>query len=76
MGLASNKIEQGDFHEVLILKTALTAVLIGTYALSVKRNNRWLFPTEKALQVSSVLVWGAQVWNAVNYLFEIAESAG
>ena len=74
--LADIKIEHGEFHEALILKTAFSAVLIGSYALAAKMDSRWKYPTEQALKIGNVFVWGVQVWNAANILTTIAQSSG
>lgn len=73
--LALNKIEHGELHEAIILKTAFTAVLIGSYALASKIGSRWEYPTEKALQIGNVFVWGVQAWNAANIIAQVAENA-
>lgn len=75
--LAALKIEEGNFHEALILKTAFSAVLIGSYALAAKLNSRWEFPTRKALEIGNIFVWGVQVWNVVNIATTIvAQNSG
>jgi hypothetical protein len=66
-----NKIAMGEFHDVLILKLALTAVLIGTFALATCIESRWAAPIGKALRIGNLLVWGTQIWNGINLLATI-----
>jgi hypothetical protein len=69
--LAFDSIAQDGIQEVLILKLALTAVLIGSYALAHCISSRLEYPLEKALQWGAILVWGVQVWNAANVIAEL-----
>jgi hypothetical protein len=53
-----------------IAKLAITAGLIGLYALSKKSKNvfgvKWEYVFEKALQFGNVAVWTMMLWNGIN----------
>lgn len=66
--LARQMMARGDTAQLLIVKVAFSAVLIGAYALSTSLNNRLRYSTEKSLQVAVLLVWGVQVWNLINLM--------
>ena len=68
---AVSRIEAGNFDQVLIAKMALTAVMIGSYALASKIGSRWKMPIEKAMQIGNMIIWGAVAWNLVNYGAEL-----
>lgn len=63
-----NKIAMGEFHDVIILKLAVTAILIGTFALATCIDSRWAAPIGKALRIGNLVVWGIQIWNGFNLL--------
>ncbi len=65
-GLALQKIQMGELHELIIIKLALTAVLIGSYALARSLNSRLEYPLEQSLRLGGLVVWGVQIWNAFN----------
>lgn len=52
--------------ELLILKTAITAFMIGIYALAVHRRHRLHYSIETALKIGTVLVWLIVAWNELN----------
>jgi len=49
--VAGFHIEQGSSENLIIAKTGITAVLIGSYALAAKIGSRWEYPTRKAPQI-------------------------
>jgi hypothetical protein len=51
--LARQMIARGDVANLLILKVAYAAVLIGVYALATSLNSRLRYPTEKSLQIAT-----------------------
>ena len=62
-----------------ILKTALTAILIGTYALASDHNFiaariDFKYGLERSLQWGSLLMWGATAWNTANLLPEVVNT--
>ncbi len=73
--LASSKIAQGEFYELIILKTAFTAVLIGSYALATNIKSRLAYPLERAVQFGSLVLWSVQVWNAINVIASVSRIA-
>ena len=66
--LARQMMARGDTAQLLIVKVAFSAILIGAYALSTSLNSRLRFSTEKSLQIAVFLVWGVQVWNLLNLI--------
>ena len=64
----TQKIAAGEFHDVIILKLAFTAILIGTFALATCINSRWASPIGRALRIGNLFVWGIQIWNGFNIL--------
>ena len=66
--LANHLMARGDTAQLLIVKVAFSAVLIGAYALSTSLNSRLKYSTEKSLQIAVFLVWGVQVWNLLNLI--------
>jgi hypothetical protein len=70
--LAQNKIVMGEFYELIILKTALTAVLIGGYALASTLNSRLAYPLEQAVRIGSIVVWSVQIWNTINVIASVS----
>jgi hypothetical protein len=70
--LAKQMMVDGNMVNLLILKIAYAAVLIGAYALAKSTNSRWLFPTEKALQLGILILWSVQVWNLINLVAAMA----
>jgi hypothetical protein len=63
---AGDMLAQGRVVELLIFKTAITAFMIGIYALAVQRNGRWTSPITTALRLGTILVWLAVAWNELN----------
>lgn len=70
--VARQMMLNGEMANLLILKIAYAAVLIGAYALAKSADSRWIFPTERALQVGILILWGVQLWNLVNLVAAIA----
>ena len=69
---ANGKIVQGEFTELIILKLAVTAVLIGSYALAKSTGSRLKFPLEKSLSIGTYAIWGVLAWNALNVIATMA----
>jgi hypothetical protein len=63
---ASEMFAQGQISEMLIFKTAITALMIGIYALAASRRVRWAYPIEAALKIGNVLLWVVVAWNELN----------
>ena len=72
---AVGKISRGEFYQVLILKIAVTAILIGAYAIAKSLNSRLEYPLERSVQIGTALVWIVQVWNAFNVIATFAPLA-
>ena len=61
-----------------ILKTALTAFLIGMYALASDHNLKaagidFKYGLERSLQWGNLMLWGIVAWNSVNLLPYVAD---
>lgn len=60
-----NMVESGHISDTFLLRTAVTAIYIGTYALAKKSESSFSFPLEKSMQIANVLSWGVMAFNAV-----------
>lgn len=63
---ARQMMASGDTSQLLIVKIAFSAILIGAYALSTSLNSRLRYSTEKSLQIGVFLIWVVQIWNLIN----------
>ena len=59
--------------ELLIVKTAITAFMIGIYALAVHHRHRWHLSIETALKIGTVLVWLVVAWNEFNVVLALRD---
>lgn len=66
--LAGHMLADAQTIPLLILKTAITAFMVGIFALSTHRANRWAGPITTALRIATVLVWAVVAWNEFNIL--------
>lgn len=64
--VAGEMFEQARFIEPVIFKIAITAFMIGIYALAVHRRGRWSIPIATALKIGTVVVWMVVAWNELN----------
>lgn len=64
--VAGEMLAQARIFELLILKTAVTAFIIGTYALAAHRKSRYSHSIEVALRIGTLVVWCAVAWNELN----------
>lgn len=64
--LAGQFLAQARGVELLIFKIAITAFMIGIYALVAHRNDRWAFSIAAALRIGTILVWAVVAWNELN----------
>jgi hypothetical protein len=71
--LAGEMMAQAKVIELLIFKTAITAFMIGIYALAAHRNGRWSSSIETALKIGTVVVWIVVAWNELNILLALRE---
>lgn len=65
-------VESGQFTHALLVRTAVTAWMIGTYALTKTHQSRWTFPVEKAMAINNVICWGINVLNVSQIAYHIA----
>lgn len=70
--LGEEMLAQAQGSELLILKIAITAFMIGIYALAAHRKDRWSHPIEAAIKISAVIVWVAVAWNEFNVVVALA----
>lgn len=64
--VAGELFEQARFVEPVIFKIAITAFMIGIYALAMHRRGRWSSPIATALKIGTVVVWMVVAWNELN----------
>jgi hypothetical protein len=50
-------------ERALVMKLAMTTLLIGADALAKQTNSRLEFTLEKSLQLANVILWAAVAWN-------------
>jgi len=58
-------VESGNIDNAFLLRTAVTAIYIGTYALAEKYGSKFAFPIEKSMQIANVIAWGVAVFNVI-----------
>lgn len=64
--VAQHLLAQSETIPLLIIKTAITAFMVGIYALTVSRQARWSRPIATALKICTIIVWCAVAWNELN----------
>lgn len=64
--VAGEMLAQSRVFELLIFKTAVTAFMIGIYALAAHRKSRFSHSIEVALRIGTVVVWCVVAWNELN----------
>lgn len=64
--VAGEMFEQARFIEPVIFKIAITAFMIGIYALAMHRRGRWSSPIATALRIGTIVVWVVVAWNELN----------
>jgi hypothetical protein len=64
--VAGIMLAQQQVIPLLIVKTAITAFMIGIFALSVSRNSRWAHPIRASLRIGNVILWLVVAWNELN----------
>lgn len=69
--VAGNMFEQARFLEPIIFKIAITAFMIGLYALAMHRRGRWSDPIATALKIGTVVVWSVVAWNELNVVLAL-----
>lgn len=60
-------VEAGSPVNAMILRTAVTAVLIGTYALSQEKDWRYKFSFDRAIRISNIITWGVLAFNTIQF---------
>jgi hypothetical protein len=70
--LAEGMLASSRVFELLILKTAVTAFMIGIYALTANRPGRWSPPIQTALRIGTMAVWAVVAWNELNVILAFA----
>lgn len=54
---------EGNMEAAYLAKFAVSAVLVGIYALTARKDNDWAWGYDKVMKVLSVAMW---VWPAIN----------
>ncbi|HZQ05135.1 MAG TPA: DUF5658 family protein [Anaerolineae bacterium] len=70
--LAGQMLAQAQVIELLILKTSITAFMIGIYALAAQREGRWAYSIKTALRIGTLVVWGVVAWNELNIVLALS----
>lgn len=73
--VAGEMFSQARTVEMLILKTAVTAFMIGVYALAMHRSSRWSKAVGTAMRIATILVWAVVAWNEFNILLALGAMA-
>jgi hypothetical protein len=58
---------------LLIFKTAITAFMVGLYALVAHREGEWAGAVKVALQIGTVIVWVVVAWNELNIVLALGQ---
>jgi len=56
---------EGHMEVAYVAKVAASAVLIGIYALTARKNNEWAWGYDKIMKIMSVAMWWYPVLNTV-----------
>lgn len=63
--LGSYMSEMNNMTGAYIVRTAISAILIGLYALTKEKNSRFAISFDGAVRISNVISWGVVALNAV-----------
>lgn len=63
--LGSQLMEADNHTGAYVARIAVTAVLLGLYALSKEHPNRFTYSVDRAMRISNVITWGIVALNAV-----------
>jgi hypothetical protein len=73
--LGSGFVESGNFHEAAIIRTAVTAVMIGLYALTEENQDhlhyKWPYVFEKSMRAGNFISWGVFVLNTAQIAIQL-----
>ncbi len=73
--LGSHFVEQGNFDDAVIMRTAVTAIMIGLYALANKNKDKlklnWSYTLDKSLKASNIISWGVAILNTTQIAAEL-----
>lgn len=58
---------------LLIFKTAVTALMIGLFALAARRDGQWSYAIKVALRIGTVIVWAVVAWNELNIVLALGQ---
>lgn len=70
---AQELFAHGAVSEMLIAKSAITAFMIGIYALAVHRQARLSNAIGTALKIGTIVVWAVVAWNELNVGLALTE---
>lgn len=71
--VAQDMLANAQGVRLLIFKTAVTAFMIGIYALSTERRGRWSVAIQTGLQIGTVIVWAVVAWNELNVALALSQ---
>lgn len=66
--LPSHMVESGLTTEAYITRIAVSAVLIGIYALSKQYPNKYSDSVDKGIRIGNLVAWGVAALNAVQLI--------
>ena len=76
IGFAADKYaEGGEFYTAAIVSTGVTALLIGSYALSKASGSRLSFSYEKAIRIGNLIRWGVNAINIAQVAAHLAQNS-
>lgn len=66
--VGSHLAESGHISDAFLVRTAVTAGMIGLYAITKQHGSRWAFSFETAMHIANIISWSAIVLNTVQIL--------
>ena len=76
IGFAADKFaESGELYTAAIVRTGVTALLIGSYALSKTSGSRLSFSYEKTIRIGNLIHWGVNAINVVQIVAHLAQNS-
>ena len=76
IGLVAGKFaESGELHTAAMVSTGVTALIIGSYALSNVSGSRLSFSYEKTIRIGNLIHWGINAINVVQIVAHMAQNS-
>lgn len=71
VGIAGSRFtEAGRLSDAFILRTAVTAGMIGLYALAKKHGGRWELPFDALMHATNIIWWSVVVANTLQMVIK------